>query len=198
MCVFANDELIEKFHALINNWISIAIDVVHNFVDDPNVDEPLDVDMTPTTAARFWSTDNKDKLLYAIVKIFSSNMPLYVTYKHLFFNNKDCCDTDTIALLQLYCQMHQVSCRGARFPSSLPLASIGFSKENEMPIELLRNICTFIDSNGMAAMRLCFARATPSTLPIATAHVLFNIIFNVSSWARSTLRPHLTFWLAKK
>lgn len=158
LCVFANDELIEKFHSLINEWINITIDVIEHLVDDTTaiaIDE-----IVTNNSARRWSFENKEKLLVAIVKIFSSNMPLYVTYKHLFSNNKDCCDTDTISLLQSYCQMHQ--------------------QDNDMPIELLRNICNFIENNGMNAIKICFNKATPETLPISMAHVLFNIIFNVS------------------
>jgi hypothetical protein len=153
--VFANDELIEKFHSLINEWINITIDVIQHLVEDTTASDEI----ITNNSARKWSFENKEQLLFAIVKIFSSNMPLYVTYKHLFSNNKDCCDTDTISLLQSYCQMHQ--------------------QDNDMPIELLRNICNFIENNGMSAIRICFNKATPDTLPISMAHVLFNIIFNV-------------------
>ena len=164
--MFANDELIEKFHSLINEWINITIDVIQHLVDDTSSSSSSSDDDLNITSSKFnnnarrWSLENKEKLLIAIVKIFSSNMPLYVTYKHLFSNNKDCCDTDTISLLQSYCQMHQ--------------------QDNDMPIELLRNICNFIENNGMNAIKVCFNKATPDTVPISMAHVLFNIIFNVS------------------
>ena len=51
-----------------------------------------------------------------------------------------------------------------------------------MPVELLRNICYFIDNNGMAALKTCFAKASlaPDRLPITTAHFLFSIIYNVT------------------
>jgi hypothetical protein len=32
--VFKNDELIEKFHSLINEWIHITIDVIQHLVED--------------------------------------------------------------------------------------------------------------------------------------------------------------------
>lgn len=126
--------------------------------------------------ARLWSNDNKEKLLFALVKIFSSNMPLYVTYKHLFFNNKDCCDSDTISMLQLYCQMHQ-------------------QHDNDIPVELLRNICNFIEANGINALKTCLSKATPDNLPITTAHLLFNIIFNVCPIDPTPPSPLITFKL---
>jgi hypothetical protein len=63
-------------------------------------------------------------------------------------------------MLQLYCQMHQMH-------------------KNDIPVELLRNICNFIEANGINALKACFSKATPDNLPITTAHLLFNIIFNV-------------------
>lgn len=66
------------------------------------------------SSPRRWSLDMKEKLLIALVKTFSLNMPLYVTYKHLLFNHgryahvKNCScsklSNDSIALLQLFCQ----------------------------------------------------------------------------------------------
>jgi hypothetical protein len=52
-------------------------------------------------------------------------------------------------MLQLYCQMHQMH-------------------KNDIPVELLRNICNFIEANGINALKACFSKATP---------IIFNVYF---------------------
>lgn len=191
-----SDDLIEKFHSIINDWICIAIEVIEHLVDDhqfilnniiinenattsANSNDEIEVKQQEqfnliniTNNARKWSIENKERLLYMIVKIFSPSMPLYATYKHYLpssqrdiggsggggSNKSD--NFDTISFLQSYYQMHQ--------------------QDNDIPIDLIRNICYFIENHGIIAIKICFTRATPDTLPITMAHLLFNIIFNVS------------------
>ena len=45
---------------------------------------------------------------------------------------------------------------------------------------LLRNVCFFCDSNGLAVMRQCFENCDPDKLPFALAHAMIAIVANVS------------------
>ena len=56
-----------------------------------------------------------------------------------------------------------------------------YNQDLDVPIHLLRNVCFFCDSNGLAVMRQCFEAATPDTLPFSLAHAIIAIVANVSS-----------------
>lgn len=49
-----------------------------------------------------------------------------------------------------------------------------------MPLFLLRNVCYFCDTNGIGALKMCFEKASPETLPFNFAHTLITLIANVS------------------
>ena len=113
VCVFTNDELIEKFHHFLHAIISAGINLIQHLSSD-DVDSASGAQLDDASySVRDWPFDSKEKLLIALVKIFSFNMPLYVTYKHLLFNHgrytrsSECScsrlSTDSVALLQLYC-----------------------------------------------------------------------------------------------
>lgn len=117
VCVFTNDDLLEKFHHFLHNMISTAIEVLRHFPEDfanSENEDYLSKQIPAKCAARRWSSDEKEKLLVALVKIFSLNMPLYVTYKHLLFNHGrysrigECScaqlSNDSMALVQIFCQ----------------------------------------------------------------------------------------------
>lgn len=138
-----------------------------------------------------WQIEYKEKLLIALVKIFSLNMPLYVTYKHLLFNHgryntiKECScsrlSNESIALVYLYCQTNS-STTSTTTPTPINNSTTirNNNDETNLPIELLRNIAHFIDLNGLAAIRICFTNSMFDTLPLQIAHILFNVIVNVS------------------
>jgi ubiquitin carboxyl-terminal hydrolase 34 len=176
--VFTNDEYIEKFHHFLHTIIATAIEVLRHY--------PADMTTTPTTtsatiSARLWPSDHKQNLLTALVKAFSLNMPLYVTYKHLLFNhgrytritNCSCSrlSTDSISLLQLFCHT----------PASSTTTTNNSSNDN-LPVELLRNIAHFVDLDGLHALKQCFTSATSDSLPIKTAHLIFNTLVNIRLW----------------
>lgn len=177
VCVFTNDDLIEKFHHFLHNIISTSIDVIQNLTED--YCQSLE-DSINQNSARRWSSDEKEKLLMALVKTFSLSMPLYVTYKHLLFNQgrytrmKECScswlSNDSLALLQLFCH------------SSSQNVNQRIQDYDNLPIELLRNISHFIDLNGLNAIKICFSKSTSDNLPLKISHVLFNIIVNTRLW----------------
>lgn len=132
--------------------------------------------------ANAWSLDSKEKLLIALMKTFSINMPLYIIYKQLLFNHgrysriKECsCSTltsDSISLLQFYCQTHS-PLKGAN----------GRNQEIEnLPIELFRNISHFIDMHGLTAIKECFYYSNPDILPLNFVECIFNIIVHLRLW----------------
>ena len=57
-----------------------------------------------------------------------------------------------------------------------------------MPLFLLRNVCFFCDTNGIGALKTCFEKATPETLPFNFAHLLITLIANVSFSAKAKLK----------
>ena len=63
-----------------------------------------------------------------------------------------------------------------------------YKKDNEnVPIELLRNISHFIDLNGLSSIKACFTNSNPDTLPLKIAHTIFNAIVNIRLWLSPTV-----------
>lgn len=204
VCVFTSDDLIEKFHHFLHNIITTSIYIIKTLPNDVEQNDKT-TNTTNTTSpsiinsdclsVKQWQIEYKEKLLIALVKIFSLNMPLYVTYKHLLFNHgryntiKECScsklSNESIALVYLYCQTNS-STTSTTTTNPTPNNSINNSTirnnndETNLPIELLRNIAHFIDLNGLAAIRICFTNSMFDTLPLQIAHILFNVIVNVS------------------
>jgi len=139
--------------------------------------------------ANSWSLDSKEKLLVALMKTFSLNMPLYIIYKQLLFNHgrysriKECsCSTltsDSISLLQFYCQTHSPLKGGGS-------SGNGTNSRNQeienLPIELFRNITHFIDMHGLTAIKECFYYSNPDILPLNFVEAIFNIIVHLRLW----------------
>ena len=110
------------FHTNINNANSSNIDEQINaqHLNDNNADDMTNLECNSEDEncnlieARRWTLETKEKLFISLVKIFSLNMPLYVTYKHLLFNHgryarvKECsCSklaSDSLQLFPNYCQ----------------------------------------------------------------------------------------------
>lgn len=123
VCVFTSDELIEKFHHFLHSIIAASIHVIKTMHESVNLTESATSNSNATSnenvPASSWQLEHKEKLLIALVKIFTLNMPLYVTYKHLLFNHgrynriKECScsklSTDSISLLYLFCQTNTSS-----------------------------------------------------------------------------------------
>lgn len=181
VCVFTSDELIEKFHHFLHTIIAASITVIKSIPVDAATSSDSD-STNSLLSVKLWQLEHKEKLLIALVKIFTLNMPLYVTYKHLLFNhgrynriNECSCSklsTDSISLLYLYCQTN----------STCPTTSLNRQHDDNLPIELMRNVSHFIDMDGIGAIKTCFMNSTSDNLPLQIAHILFNVIANIRIW----------------
>jgi hypothetical protein len=139
---------------------------------------------------RYWPFEWKEKLFAALIKTLNLNMPLYVTSKHMLLNvnnllrykriTSECnCSkitTDPVSILQMYCQ-----------------ANVSNQDLDSLPIDLLMNICLFVDLNGLYAIKSCFINTTPETLNINLAHLLFNVLVNVSEFYVKYMKNMVTF-----
>lgn len=200
LCVFTNDELLEKFHHFLHNLIETSVHVIHHLPDDSYIYSNAGLlGSSQIHPSRKWPMEHKEKLLLALVKTFSFAMPLYITYKHLLVNHgrysriKECScvnvSTDSLQILEMYCQTAQPSTSSSSSNSSSSQRHHHHhhnhhnhhnpSDGQDLPIELLRNICHFVKLNGLSSIRHCFSTATPDTLPVQTAHILFTLLNNV-------------------
>lgn len=184
VCIFTNEDLLEKFHHFVHNIIASCVLVIRNLKADADLIEEEseatskdEKQIEVKCHVRYWPFEWKEKLFTALIKILNLNMPLYVTSKHMLLNvnnllrykriTSECnCSkitTDPIGILQTYCQ-----------------ANVNNQDLDSLPIDLLMNICLFVDLNGLYAMKSCFMNATPENLNINLAHLLFNVLVNVS------------------
>lgn len=72
-----------------------------------------------------------------------------------------------------------------------------YLQDPEVPLFLLRNVCFFCDSNGIGALKQCFDKATPDTLPFTFAHILITLIANVRTVNNKFLIPLSNKWIFK-
>lgn len=172
--------MLEKFHHLLHNLIGISILVIRDLPNDFKLNkECFNQDEKLIIPARYWSLEHKEKLIVALVKIFTANMPLYLAYKHLLIGhdryarlNNCCCSklcNDSISLMQMYFQQNSNK-------------SNNDSQDFEnLPIELLRNISLFINLGGIHSLHVCFgsSNATPDHLTLNISHLLINVVANV-------------------
>ncbi|WAR19191.1 UBP34-like protein [Mya arenaria] len=107
-----------------------------------------------------WTMDEKDKLLQFITKVFLMNFPSYIAYKHVVHSSLEELSQQETSALNNYCEV----------------------SDPEVPLFLLRNVCFFCDTNGIGALKLCFEKASPETLPFNFAHTLINLIANLRLW----------------
>ncbi|XP_033733471.1 ubiquitin carboxyl-terminal hydrolase 34-like [Pecten maximus] len=107
-----------------------------------------------------WSMDEKEKLLHSVTKIFLMNFPSYIAYKHVVHPSREDHSQQEISALNSYCEI----------------------SDPEVPLFLLQNVCYFCDSNGIGALRQCFEKGTPDTLPFTFAHILITLIANLRLW----------------
>lgn len=98
-------------------------------------------------------TQDTDKLLNLISKIFLLNFPLYVAYKHTIQTKMDEITQQDLQNLNLFCDMH----------------------DSEIPIYLLKNVSWFCKIGGLLAMTSCFTMLTPDLLPVTTAHAMISV-----------------------
>ncbi|XP_070576482.1 ubiquitin carboxyl-terminal hydrolase 34-like isoform X2 [Ptychodera flava] len=107
-----------------------------------------------------WTMDEKEKLLHCISKVFQLNFFLYTAHKQNFHAGMEDISTHEAEALGNYCDINDM----------------------EVPLYLLRNVCFFCDSNGLAAIQMCFDQASPETLPFNVAHALITVVANLRIW----------------
>ncbi|XP_061387828.1 ubiquitin carboxyl-terminal hydrolase puf [Musca vetustissima] len=104
-----------------------------------------------------WILPEVEKLLLLVSKIFLLNFPLYIAYKHSTHARLDDISAEEAQHLAIFCDLH----------------------DNEIPVHLLRNTTLFCNSNGFAAMKLCFDQPD---LPVTTAHAITATVSNIKLW----------------
>ncbi|XP_052272263.1 ubiquitin carboxyl-terminal hydrolase 34-like isoform X3 [Dreissena polymorpha] len=107
-----------------------------------------------------WSMEEKDKLLQFVTKVFLMNFPSYIAYKHIVHSSLEELSQQETSALNNYCEI----------------------SDPDVPLFLLRNVCFFCDTNGIGALRQCFEKASPTTLPFTFAHTLITLIANLRLW----------------
>lgn len=104
-----------------------------------------------------WILPEVEKLLLLVSKVFLLNFPLYIAYKHGTHARLDDISAEEAQHLAIFCDLH----------------------DNEIPVYLLRNTSLFCNSNGFAAMILCFDQPD---LPVTTAHAITATVSNIKLW----------------
>lgn len=112
------------------------------------------------TDAFSWSTDEKEKLLLCVAKIFQIQFPLYTAYKHNTHPTIEDISAQESNILGAFCDMNDV----------------------EVPLHLLRYVCLFCGKNGLSLMKDCFEYGTPETLPFLIAHAFITVVSNIRIW----------------
>lgn len=113
-----------------------------------------------TDAFGLWSTDEKEKLLLCVAKIFQIQFPLYTAYKHNTHPTIEDISAQESNILGAFCDMNDV----------------------EVPLHLLRYVCLFCGKNGLSLMKDCFEYGTPETLPFLIAHAFITVVSNIRIW----------------
>ncbi|XP_029817497.1 ubiquitin carboxyl-terminal hydrolase 34, partial [Manacus vitellinus] len=113
-----------------------------------------------TDAFGLWSTDEKEKLLLCVAKIFQIQFPLYTAYKHNTHPTIEDISAQESNILGAFCDMNDV----------------------EVPLHLLRYVCLFCGKNGLSLMKDCFEYGSPETLPFLIAHAFITVVSNIRIW----------------
>lgn len=124
--------------------------------ESPSQDKPS----TSKEEVEVWPMQQKEKLLHIVSKILLLNFPLYMACKHSSLSRLDDLSAQEISNLSSYCDLH----------------------DTEIPAYLLRNVSLFCKLGGVCAMTSVFEYATPSTLPLSTAHAIVAAVGNLKLW----------------
>ncbi|XP_022096710.1 ubiquitin carboxyl-terminal hydrolase 34-like [Acanthaster planci] len=131
-----------------------------------------------------WNLEEEEKLLQFVAKVFQMNFPMYAAHKQYYHGLAE----------------QETSCQEAE-----ALGNYCDMNDLDVPIHLLRNVCFFCDSNGLAVMRQCFETATPDSLPFSLAHAIIAIVANLRLWLHlhavmqfvAPLRTHVIRYLCR-
>ncbi|XP_076099132.1 ubiquitin carboxyl-terminal hydrolase 34-like isoform X2 [Mytilus galloprovincialis] len=173
MCCFKTLKNFEKLNNMVQVILSVAIRAIQTLPDNHDKDkkkedkeeEQKDEKMQTeeeddNEEPEKWTTEEKEKLLTFVTKVFLMNFPSYMAYKHMVHASLEELSQQETSALNNYCEI----------------------SDPEVPIYLLRNLCYFIDSNGIAGLKQCFDKATPESLSFTVAHILITLIANLRMW----------------
>lgn len=194
MCCFKNLKNFEKLNNMVQVICSVAIRVIQTMPEDFNKEQQKELDINNKDKKEKvsedkeepamqddgkvgekevamdtddemedperWTMEEKEKLLHFVTKIFLLNFPSYMAYKHMYHSSLEELSQQETSALNNYCEV----------------------SDPEVPLFLLRNVCFFCDSNGIGALKQCFDKATPDTLPFTFAHILITLIANLRLW----------------
>lgn len=107
-----------------------------------------------------WTTEQKEKLMQLVSKIFLLNFPLYLACKHSAFSRLDDLAPQEITNLSVFCDLH----------------------DTEIPVYLLRNVNLFCKTGGICAMSGVFESATADNLPVSMAHAIVAAVGDLKLW----------------
>ncbi|XP_041108947.1 ubiquitin carboxyl-terminal hydrolase 34 isoform X2 [Polyodon spathula] len=119
-----------------------------------------DVSEKSPDAFSTWNTEEKEKLLLCVAKIFQIQFPLYTAYKHNTHPTIEDISAQESNILGSFCDMNDV----------------------EVPLHLLRYVCLFCGKHGLSLMKDCFESGTPETLPFPIAHAFITVVSNIRIW----------------
>ncbi|KAK3803789.1 hypothetical protein RRG08_026024 [Elysia crispata] len=110
-----------------------------------------------------WSIEELKRMLDFQTQLFLSNFAVYVAHKVMTAHSMEELSSAETTALHNYCEINDV----------------------DAPLMLLRNICFFIDSNGIGALSHCFEKANNKNLPLTFAHTLITIITHLRMWVNT-------------
>ncbi|VVC94832.1 unnamed protein product [Leptidea sinapis] len=123
--------------------------------DDIQIDKP-----STSTNVEVWTTQQRERLLHIVSKVFLLHFPLYLVCKHSILNRLDDLSSLEISNLSSYCDLH----------------------DTEIPPYLLRNVNLFCKLGGVTSMLTVFEHANSSSLPVSLAHAIVATIGNLKIW----------------
>ncbi|XP_012941309.1 ubiquitin carboxyl-terminal hydrolase 34 [Aplysia californica] len=110
-----------------------------------------------------WTIEELKRLLDFQTSLFLSNFAVYRAHKVMTAHNMEELSSAETTALHNYCEINDM----------------------DAPLLLLRNVCFFIDSNGVGALSQCFEKANNKNLPLTFAHTLITIITNLRMWVNT-------------
>ncbi|XP_078316021.1 ubiquitin carboxyl-terminal hydrolase 34-like isoform X4 [Crassostrea virginica] len=179
MCCFKNLKNFEKLNNMVQVICSVAIRVIQTMPDD--------FDKEQNKSQEEKTSDKKEKNLEDKDKGESSIQDETKTgEKEIAMDTDDEMeDPERWLMEEKEKLLHFVTkIFLLNFPSYMAYKHMYHSslEDPEVPLFLLRNVCFFCDSNGIGALKQCFEKATPDSLPFTFAHILITLIANLRLW----------------
>lgn len=182
MCCFKNAKNFEKLNNMVQLILSVAIRVIQTLPEDFQQEQQRQKDKEAAQAEEK-SSDAKEKEENDPEKKEESNEK---EEKSMDTDEDDESeDPEKWSMEEKEKLLHSVTkIFLMNFPSYIAYKHVVHpSREDpEVPLFLLQNVCYFCDSNGIGALRQCFEKGTPDTLPFTFAHILITLIANLRLW----------------